>query len=109
MMGLFSCSEKPTSHLDRVKAKGELRIVTRMGPTTYFIGGNGPSGFEYDLTARFAEYLGVKLSVISAEGLGEIQDILNNQQVDMAAAGLSITPERQKLFHFSPPYQEVSV
>ncbi len=109
LMALFSCSEPKLSHLDQIKAKGELRIVTRMGPTTYFIGGNGPSGFEYDLSARFAEYLGVKLSVISADGLGEIQDILNNQQVDMAAAGLSITPHRQKLFHFSPPYQEISV
>ncbi len=109
LVGLSSCSQQKMTHLDKVKAKGELRIATRMGPTTYFIGGNGPSGFEYDLAARFAEYLGVKLSVISAEGLGEIQDILNSQQVDMAAAGLSITPERQKLFHFSPPYQEISV
>ncbi len=105
---LSGCGEAP-SHLDRIKAKGELRIVTREGPTTYFIGGNGPSGFEYDLAARFAEFLGVRLSVISSDDLNGIITTLSQGKVDLAAAGLTITPQREKLFHFSPPYQNIDI
>ncbi len=106
---LFGCHHSTQTHLQKIKAKGELRIVTRQGPTTYFIGGNGPSGFEYDLAARFAEFLGVNLSVISSEDLDGILSMVNEGQVDLAAAALTITPEREKNYHFSPPYQTISV
>ncbi len=106
---LAACNTNNQTHLQKIKAKGELRIVTRQGPTTYFIGGNGPSGFEYDLAARFAEFLGVSLSVISSDDLDGIMSTVNAGKADLAAAGLTITPEREKLYHFSPPYQNIDV
>lgn len=107
---LFSgCIDSHKTHLEKIKEKGELRIVTRQGPTTYFISGPGPSGFEYDLAARFAEYLGVRLSVISSDDINGILTTLNNGQADLAAAGLTITDDRDRLFHFSPPYQDIDV
>ncbi len=106
---LFGCNGIDKTHLQKVKERGELKIVTRIGPTTYFIGGNGPTGFEYDLSARFAEYLGVKLSVIASDDIGGILELVNSGQVDMAAAGLTVTKNREKLFDFTPPYQQIKV
>jgi len=106
---LNGCFNDSKTHLQKIKEKGELRMVTRQGPTTYFISGNGPSGFEYDLAARFAEFLGVRLSVISSDDISGIVNTLNSGQVDFAAAGLTITDERDRLFHFSPPYQDIDV
>ena len=48
--------------LEQVKTLGELRVVTRNSPTTYFIGKNGLAGFEYDLTALFAREWNLRLA-----------------------------------------------
>ena len=45
--------------LDQVLELGELRVVTRNTPTTYFEGPDGPAGPEFDLAQRFADDLGV--------------------------------------------------
>ena len=108
-LSLVGSQSDNSTLLQKIKARGELRIVTRIGPTTYFIGGNGSSGFEYDLAARFAEYLGVKLSVIATDDMRNVFRLVNSGQVDMAAAGLAITPERDKLFDFSPFYQKIDI
>ena len=49
--------------LDQVLELGELHVVTRDTPTSYFIGPEGPAGPEYDLVKGFAEYLGVELVI----------------------------------------------
>ena len=42
---------QPTT-LERVKADGVLRVVTRNSPATYFQDRNGETGFEYELVKR---------------------------------------------------------
>ena len=38
-----------TTTLEDVINKGEITIITRNTPTTYYVGPEGPTGFEYDL------------------------------------------------------------
>ncbi|RMH44857.1 MAG: membrane-bound lytic murein transglycosylase MltF [Gammaproteobacteria bacterium] len=95
--------------LEAIKQRGELRIATRISPTTYYIAGSGPAGLEYDLAKLFAERLGVRLSVIAVDDMDRLFRLLADGSVDLLAAGLAITPQRTRRLKFSVPYQNVSV
>lgn len=104
---LSGCVET-TSTLEQVKNQGELVIVTRNGPTTFYEGPFGPTGPEYDLANLFAEHLGVKLRIKTATSFNEIIPMVAQRDAHFAAAGLTITRERQKRIRFGPAYQTIS-
>lgn len=102
---LPGCGESPDT-LARIKKKGELVVATRNNVNCYYQYQGGPAGFEYDLAKAFSDYLGVKLVVKVVEWESLLGAIATGE-VDMAAAGLSITPERRRMVDFSQPYMEV--
>lgn len=104
---LLTCSPPPTV-LDHVMASGQLSVVTRNSPTSYYIGPSGPTGPEYDLVKGFADYLGVTLNVRSLDSFEGLIPAVEDRKAHMAAAGLSITEERRKRVDFSDPYQQVA-
>ncbi len=104
---LSGCSPIGESKLNAVKRAGELVVLTRNSPTTYYEGPDGPAGLEYDLAKAFADHLGVSLRMEVPEQFADIIPMIANNQADFAAAGLTITPARLKLVRFTPPYQEV--
>lgn len=94
--------------LARIQRNGELVVVTRLGPSTYYeTQSDGPGGLEYELAELFAQELGVKLRLIVASDLGQIFNALTNRNADIAAAGISITAEREQRFRFTEPYMSV--
>lgn len=96
------------SILEQVIASGELKVLTRNSPTTYFEGADGPAGLEYDLVKMFADQLGVKLTLIVPNTFGDLLDDIINGRAHIAAAGLSITEPRKEVLKFGPSYQEVT-
>ncbi len=102
-----SCTEQPTT-LERVQNKGQLVVLTRNSPTTYYEGPDGPTGFEYDLAKLFAEHLGVNLKIVTANTFGEVIPRTAHGDVHLAAAGLTVTEERAKRVRFGPVYQEIT-
>ena len=104
---LVSCSQFAHNKLRAVKSAGELVVLTRSSPTTYYDTPEGPAGFEYDLAKSFADSLGVKVRFIVADKFTDIIPRLVNGDADMAAAGITITEARSKLVMFGPPYQEI--
>lgn len=102
---LLACSN-PDS-LDRIIQRGELTVISRNGPATYYEAKGGPAGFEYALSSQFAEELGVRLRVDVRYNIGDILHSVRRGQADFAAAGLTITPQRQTEFHFSLPYTDI--
>jgi membrane-bound lytic murein transglycosylase F len=107
MVLLSTCSRSPTL-LDQVRAEGELRVVTRNSPITYYIGPAGPEGPEYDLVRGFAEHLGVRLRLVEADRFSDLLAQVESGQVHMAAAGLTVTAERASRVAFGPVYQQVA-
>ncbi len=105
---LSGCQEPQLSKLEKVKKSGILRIATRNSPTTYYVQKDGPAGIEYELASEFADYLGVTPVFVAEDTITDIFESLENGQADLAAAGLSATPDRKQDFLFGPPYQEVS-
>lgn len=103
---IATCSQPPTL-LDEVLETGVLRVVTRTSPTTYYTGSNGPEGPEYDLIKGFAAFLGVKLDLQTTERFSDLIPKVESGAAHVAAAGLTVTPEREARVDFGPAYQEV--
>ena len=104
---LIACSEAQP-HLEEIRERGELRVLSRYGPTSYYVKGDSLAGFEYELAQRFAEHLNVRLKIIVPDNLGDMLTMIEQGKADIAAAGLTITPARQELIRFGPVYQEVT-
>ena len=110
LLMLAGCGEDPKpSVLEQVKAEGELRVVTRNSPSTYFQDRNGATGFEYELAKRFATDLGLELKIETADNLDSLfSSLARSDGPVMAAAGLVDTPQRLRQARFSIPYLEVT-
>lgn len=108
---LTACEQpvtKPVSQLERVKQNGELLVLTRTGPTTYYEGPKGPAGLEYDLAIGFAKYLGVSLRLEVPDNFAGILKQTEAGKADFAAAGVTVTTARQQRLNFGPSYQEIT-
>ena len=108
---LVGCSgeEPQPTTLERVQKEGVLRVVTRNSPATYFQDRSGETGFEYELVKRFADNLGVKLQIETADNLDDLFKRLNQPNGPvLAAAGLVASDGRKIQAKFSQPYLEVT-
>jgi len=104
---LLSASRPPTA-LEAVLANGELRIISRNGPTTYYEGNQGLDGFEFVLAQRFAEHLGVSLVINEEEDLAKLLNGVGSPNGELAAAGLTITEPRAQQVRFTTPYLDIT-
>jgi membrane-bound lytic murein transglycosylase F len=83
----------------------ELVVLTRNSPTTRYLGPDGDHvGFEQDLIDMFARETGKKLRIVERNKLPDILSALGGRIAHFAAAGLSVTPEREEAFAFGPSY-----
>jgi membrane-bound lytic murein transglycosylase F len=92
------------SDLERVLARGELIVVSRPSPTTWYQDQHGDTGFEYHLARAFADELGVSLRMVPADNLPALIGMVRSGQADIGAAALAITPERQSRMRFTGGY-----
>jgi len=104
---LVSCGEAQP-HLEKIQERGELRVLSRYGPTSYYVKGEELAGFEYELAQRFADHLNVKLKIIVPDNLGNMLHLIEQGKADIAAAGLTITAARKDIIRFGPVYQQVT-
>ena len=101
-----TCAQPPTS-LEEVHALGELRAITRNSPTTYYTGFDGPEGPEYDLIKGFANFIGVELSLQTADRFSDLIQAVESGTAHVAAAGLTATPELESRVAMGPTYQTI--
>jgi len=100
-------SRIPTT-LEKVQSTGKLVVISRNGPTTYYEGPNGVTGFEYQIAKKFARYLGVKLEIRETENLGVMLDSVGTEAGHLAAAGLTVTDTRKQKVKFNEPYLQIT-
>ena len=102
---LSGCAKQ--DRLEQIKASGKLQVVSRNSPTTFFIDKGNPTGFEFALASLFAADLGVELVMTPAFSLADIFVTLTRGEADFAAAGLSLTGEREAVYPHSSPYYQL--
>ena len=109
LMLMTGCDSKTNeASLQRIIDRGYVTVGTLFGPNSYYIGSQGPTGFEYELAKDYADTLGVELRIIPSYNLEELFPKLDSGEVDFLAAGLAVTDNRLEHFDFSPSYHEVS-
>jgi membrane-bound lytic murein transglycosylase F len=96
------------ANLQRIIDRGYVKVGTLYGPTSYYIGAQGPAGYEYELAKNYADYLGVELKIMPSYNLKSLFDRVENSEVDFLAAGLTVTANRLEQYNFAPSYHQVS-
>lgn len=104
---LGSCSNGG-DRLEKIKAKGELVVLTRNAATTYYESREGFMGVEYEIAKAFADSLGVEARFVTKEDISDLFNSVNEGYGDLAAAGLTHTEERAEKYLFGPTYQMVA-
>lgn len=108
---LLSCAppaSESNSQLAEIYQRNSLRVGILHGPTSYYIGVDGPTGFEYELAKALADRLGVELSLAPSFDLEELLEKLASGQVDFIAGGLTLTPSRLARFRAAPAYRWIN-
>lgn len=101
-------SNTPTPQIDKIIARGELRISAVSSPLIYIDEQRQLRGFDYELAQGFATYLGVKLKIIIRPTIEQIFDDLDNRDADIAVAGLLYNKDRLDTMKTGPNYLSVT-
>ena len=98
--------------LPAMHERGTIRVLVVPSRTNYFVVGGLQQGFEYELLSAWEKELGAggdpegtpTRVVFVPVPLGEILDALEDGRGDVAAAGLTITEDRERRVAFADPY-----
>lgn len=101
---LVTCCTAGAADLQDVLARGEIRVgVTLAAPWAMRDKDGEYSGFEIDVARRLAADMGVEVSFLRYD-FGALIRALEAGEIDLIAAGLTISPERALHVNFSRPY-----
>jgi len=100
-------AEDVSSTLDRIRARGAIRIGYREDMLPFsFPGSTGELiGHDIDLAHTLAHDLGVGLELVAVED-ADVPELLNTGAIDMAMSGFAVTTERASQVEFSQPYMD---
>jgi len=93
------------NHLERVQERGELVVVSRNGPTTYYETEQGLNGYDVELLEHFADNLGVSLRVVDETLVDHLYDQVTVGTADFGAANLAISDHRQSQVRYTQHYR----
>ncbi len=102
---LAACDDKD---IDDLKKQGELVVLTRNAPTTWYQGRDGEAGFEYDLVQSFAKANNLKVRFKVIDNFESLLRSIKAGEAQIAAAGVTKTQDRiNQGYLFGPGYQQV--
>jgi polar amino acid transport system substrate-binding protein len=105
--GRSSTATAPTTSLDAIKARGELRVaVKKDAPPFSSPLGDTVVGFDADIAQALAAELGIAKVRFVPVASGERLGTLLRGEVDLVIATMTITRAREQLVDFSVPYFE---
>ncbi len=107
LAGQTGCGSQP-SGLAQIKARGDLRMATLNEPTSYYLGAQGPQGFEYRLARAFADSLGVQLIIVPARDRSQLRELISDGSADIVAAQLTVDGVWKRAGLATATYQEIS-
>lgn len=101
-----------TDDLDDMIRRRAIRILTTYNRTNFFIADGRLRGFEYQLMQQYHDHLKTRVRKRSWPTIflfipvpfDQLLPALAEGRGDIAAAGLTITPEREQLVAFTEPY-----
>lgn len=109
---LEASESKFTGDLQEMYKRHMIRALVSYNRTNFFISNGAGKGFEYELLEQYKIFVNKKLSrrqirtefVYIPVPFDQLLAALQEGRGDIAAAGLTITPEREKSVVFTRPY-----
>lgn len=101
-------SNTQNTQVDKIISRGELRISAVSSPLIYIDEQRQLRGFDYELAQGFATYLGIKLKIIIRPTIEQIFEDLDNDDADIAVAGLLYNKDRLETMKTGPSYLSVT-
>ena len=103
-----------TDDWDQIRKRRILRVLVAYSQSNFFIHKGVNRGFEYELLKEFPNYLQRRQKNMKGElsvlfvpvPFEQLLPLLQKGVGDVAAAGLTITAERQKDVSFTAPYMK---
>ena len=110
-IGFEVYAEQWTGDLDEMETQRMIRVLTVYGLGRYFLDGGRPKGLTYDLFRAFEDFVNERMGkrhlrvhvVFIPVERDELLTSLIEGRGDIAAAGLTITPERKAIVDFTDP------
>src|SRR5262245_18981538 len=107
-------AERWTGDLDEMRRRRVIRVLVTYSKTFYFLDGAQQRGLTYEQVKGFEEFLNARLQteplrinvVFIPVARDQLLPWLAEGRGDLAAANLTITPERQRLVDFGKPIME---
>jgi membrane-bound lytic murein transglycosylase MltF len=104
-------SQRWTGDLDGMEERRVIRVLTVYGLPRYYLDGPKERGITYELFKQFEEFVNERLDrgqlkvhvILIPVARDELIPGLIEGRGDIAAAGLTITPEREALVDFTDP------
>ncbi len=98
--------------LKQIRKRRILRVLVSHSKSNFFIDNGRPLGFEYDMLSDYSKFLNKSAKnkydetkmVFIPVPFDQLLTDLQKGKGDIAAAGLTITPERQQIVQFTNPY-----
>jgi len=104
VLALLASGAAESGTLQQVLSRGELRVGVSLAPPWAMRDDDGElSGFEIDVARKLAADMEVELRFLRYPH-DELIRALEGGEIDLIAAGLTITPERALHVNFSRPY-----
>ncbi|WP_258103551.1 transglycosylase SLT domain-containing protein [Marinoscillum sp. MHG1-6] len=100
---LIKKSKKFVADLDEVMRRDTLKAITTYSSTSYFLYRGQPMGYEYELTRKLADHLGVELEMIIAKDINDIFKMLIEGEGDIITYNLTVTNNRRQYVDFTLP------
>jgi polar amino acid transport system substrate-binding protein len=109
-LGLAAPPAAHATSIDDILSKKKLvvGVLTDFPPFGGTDASQKPAGYDADVAALMAKYLGVQLELVPVTGPNRIPYLLTNK-VDMLIATFGITPARAKQVQFSIPYSSLEI
>jgi len=98
--------------LPAIKKRGYIRVLVSYSKTNFFIEKGAMYGFEYELLKQYEKFLNERIKkrtkkikmIFIPVPFSRLLSDLKQGKGDIAAAGLTITPQRKKQVNFTTPY-----
>ncbi len=86
-----------------------LRVGTIYGSTSYFYYRDEVMGYDYKMACHLADFLKLKIKIIEANSETELIEMLNDNEIDVAAYNFIITKELKSNYSFVFPQPESQI
>ena len=112
-IALLDRYQKPfKGDLKQIRKRRILRVLVSYSKSNFFIDNGRPLGFEHDMLNDYGKFINKRSKnkydetkmVFIPVPFNQLLTDLQDGKGDIAAAGLTITPERQQIVQFTKPY-----